>query len=80
MDTREIIRRIEEGSGMYETARVTTFKGYRDDASGIMREITVEIQDAGEGAGSYRYSIAAYSDAGKQAHSNSAATLDESIA
>lgn len=35
--------------------------------------------DAGDGAGAHRYAVSAYSQDGKEAHGNEAATLDEAI-
>lgn len=81
MDTSEIVRLIEEDSGMSETAHITAYKGSRVDGNGESREITVEVRDAGESAGDSRYSVSAYSeDDNKEAHGNEAGRLDEAIA
>jgi hypothetical protein len=42
-------------------------------------EITVEVLDAGDGAGAHRCAVSAYSQDGQDAHGNEAATLDEAI-
>jgi hypothetical protein len=55
------------------------FKGYRENEPGEKVEITVEALDAGDGAGAHRYTVSAYSQDGKAAHGNEAATLDEAI-
>ncbi len=88
MDDREPIRRLEEHARMFEITRTTTFqgsdlqeafKGYRENKAGERMEITVEVLDAGDGAGAHRYAISAYSQDGKEAHGTEAATLDEAI-
>jgi len=88
VDERETIRRLEEDARMLEITRTTTFqgsdlqeafKGYRENKAGEKVEITVEVLDAGDGAGAHRYAASAYSQDGKEAHGNEAATLDEAI-
>ena len=88
MDDREPIRRLEEHARMFEITRTTTFqgsdlqeafKGYRENKAGERMEITVEVLDAGDGAGAHRYVVSAYSQDGKEAHGTEAATLDEAI-
>ncbi len=88
MDEREAIRRLEEHARMFEITRTTTFqgsdlqeafKGYRENKSGEIVEITVEVLDAGDGAGDHRFAVSAYSQDGKEAHGNEAATLEEAI-
>lgn len=88
MDEREPIRRLEEHARMFEITRTTTFqgsdlqeafKGYRENKAGERMEITVEVLDAGDGAGAHRYAVSAYSQDGKEAHGTEAATLDEAI-
>ncbi len=80
MDTGSVRRLIEKsGSEMFETAHVTTFKGYRENKAGENVEITVEVRDAGEEVGVNRYAVSAYSEDGKKAHGNEAATLEEAI-
>lgn len=79
MDTNEIIRHLERDGRMFETSRVTTFKGYRRNKAGDNAAITVEVRDAGESAGSSRYAVSAYSEDGKEAHGNEAGTLEEAI-
>jgi hypothetical protein len=55
MGTTDIIRRIERELGMFETSQVRTFEGIRETADGSILEITVELLDAGKGAGARRY-------------------------
>ena len=73
---------------MFQITRTTTFrgsdlqdafKGYRENKTGENVEITVEVLDAGDGAGAYRYAVSAYSNDAKEAHGNEAATLEEAI-
>lgn len=88
MDERGLVRRLEVEAGMFEIAKVTSFrgsdiqaafKGYRENKAGENVEITVEVLHAGEEAGASRYAISAYSKDGKEAHGNGAATLEEAI-
>jgi len=53
---------------MFEITRTTTFrgsdlqeafKGYRENKAGEKVEITVEVLDAGDGAGAHRYAVSA---------------------
>jgi hypothetical protein len=68
---------------MFEITRTTTFqgsdlqeafKGYRENRAGEKVEITVE-----DGAGAHRYAVSVYSQDGKEAHGNEAATLEEAM-
>ena len=88
MDERETIRRLEVDAGMFEITRTTTFqgsdlqeafKGYRENRAGEKVEITVEVLDAGDGTGAHRYAVSAYSQDGKEAHGDEAATLEEAM-
>lgn len=84
----ETIRRLEEEAGMFEIARTTTFqgsdlqeayRGYRENRVGEKAEITVEVLDAGDDAGTRRYAVSAYSQDGKEAHGKGAATLEKAV-
>ncbi len=65
-------------TALSETAQVTTFVGYRP-ANGGMQKVTVTVLDGGEVAGPDRYAVSARSENGKEAHGNTAATLDEAV-
>ena len=78
----------EQTCERFEITRTTTFqgsdlqeafKGYRENKAGEKVEITVEVLDAGDGAGAHRYAASAYSQDGKEAHGNEAVALDEAI-
>lgn len=88
MDEKEIIRRLEWDAKMFGITKTRTFqgsdlqeafRGYRANRAGEYVEITVEVLNAGEGAGTGRYAVSAYSKDGKEAHGNEAATLEEAI-
>lgn len=88
MDEREAIRRLEQHARMVGVTKTTNFqgsdlqeafKGYRENRAGEAVEITVEVLDAGDGAGDQRFAVSAYSQDGKEAHGNEAATLEEAI-
>jgi hypothetical protein len=88
VDHRETIRRLEEDARMFEIDRTTTFqgsdlqeafRGYRENRVGEKVEVTVEVLDAGDGAGAHRYAVSAYSQDGKEAHGDEAATLEEAV-
>ena len=57
MGTTETIGHIERELGMSETSQVTTFEGIRENADGSLREITVEVLDAGKRAKVRRYAV-----------------------
>jgi hypothetical protein len=81
MDTTETIGRIERELGMSETSRVTTFRGIREDADGSLREIAVELLDAGKRAKGRRYAVnLRFEGGGEAVIGNPAATLDEALA
>ena len=88
VDEREAIRRLELDAKMFGITRTTTFRGsdlqeafrgYRANKAGETVEITVEVLDAGDGAGADHYAVSAYSNDGKEAHGNEAATLEDAI-
>jgi len=75
-DTHDLLARTKtfRGSDLQEA-----FKGFRKNKAGEKVEITVEVLDAGDGAGSNRYVVSAYSLDGKEAHGTGAATLEEAL-
>ncbi len=78
--TTDTIRRIEKVLGMSETFQVSTFEGIRERADGSLQEITVEVLDAGKGAGARRYAInLRFEDGADGIVGNPAATLDEAL-
>ena len=81
MGTTETIGHIERELGMSETSRVTTFRGIREDADGSLREITVEVLDAGKRAKGRRYAVnLRFEGGGEGIVGDPAATLDEALA
>jgi hypothetical protein len=80
MGTTETIGHIERELGMSETSRVTTFRGIREDADGSLREITVEVLDAGKRAKGRRYAVnLRFEGGGEGIVGDPAATLDEAL-
>ena len=80
MGTTDTISRIERELGMSETSQVTTFEGIRETADGNIQEITVELLDAGKGAGARRYAVSVRFEGGRDdIIGNFAATLDEAL-
>jgi hypothetical protein len=79
--TTETIGRIERELGMSETYRVKTFRGIREDADGDLREIAVEVLDAGKRAKGRRYAVnLRFEGGGEGVVGDPAATLDEALA
>jgi hypothetical protein len=79
MGTTDTIKRIEKGLGMSETFRVSNFEGIRELADGSMREVTVEVLDAGKGAGA-RYAVnLRFEDGSDDVVGNLAPTLEEAL-
>jgi hypothetical protein len=79
VDTGDAIRRLEREFGMSDTTQVTTLRGTQETEDGGYRKITVEVLDAGEGAGSLRYAVSVRSEDGGEFHGNPAGTLEEAI-
>ena len=80
MGTTETIGHIERELGMSETSQVTTFEGIRESADGSLREITVEVLDAGKRAKDRRYAVnVRFEGGGGVFVGNSAETLDEAL-
>ncbi len=74
----DTIRRIEKGLGMSETCQVTTFEGIRENGDGSLQEVTLEVLDAGKGAGDRRYAVnVRFAGGGDDVVGNPAPTLDE---
>jgi len=81
MGTTETIGHIERELGMSETSRVTTFRGIREEADGGLREIAVEVLDAGKRAKGRRYAVnLRFEGGGEDVVGDPAATLDEALA
>jgi hypothetical protein len=65
---------------MSETSHVTTFEGIRENTDGRVQEVTVELLDAGKGAGARRYAAnVRFEGGGNDIVGNPAATLDEAL-
>ena len=80
MGTTETIGHIERELGMSETSQVTTFECIRENADGSLREITVEVLDAGKRAKARRYAVnVRFEGGGDDIIGNPAATLDEAL-
>ena len=80
MGTTDTIKRIEKGLGMSETFRVSNFEGIRELADGSVREVTVEVLDAGKGAGARRYAVnLRFEDGSDDIVGDPAPTLDEAL-
>jgi hypothetical protein len=78
--TTDTNRRIEKGLGMSETSRVSTFEGIKELADGSMREVTVEVLDAGKGAGAGRYAVnLRFEDGSDDFVGDPAPTVDEAL-
>jgi hypothetical protein len=81
MGTTETIGHIERELWMSETSQVTTFRGIREDTDGSLREITVEVLDAGKRAKGRRYAVnLRFEGGGEGIVGDPAATLDEALA
>ena len=80
MGTTETIGHIERELGMSETSQVTTFEGIRESADGSLREITVEVLDAGKRAKARRYAVNVRFEGGEDDIIGAPAeTLDEAL-
>ena len=81
MDRSEMLRRLGLEGGLFEVSQVTYYKGYREDWSGGVYEVTVEVWDAGPDVEppEYRYSVQAADDAGRTAGGSPAASLEQAL-
>lgn len=80
----ELLARLKTKIGATELYRVTTFKGYRKHpADGAVKEVTVEVWDAGSGGGpgggQYRWTVQATDEDDRMATGNGAPTLEVAI-
>lgn len=79
METAETIQKLKKAGGCFELYHATTFKGYRNDEKGNVREVTITILD--EGAPSpTRYHVRAQDEKGRAATGNSNGSLDAATA
>jgi hypothetical protein len=80
LGTTDTIRRIEKELGMSETYRVTTFEGIRENGDGSLQEVSLEVLDAGKGAGDRRYAVnVRFAGGGDDVVGDPAPTLDEAL-
>jgi hypothetical protein len=66
VDTNAIIEFLEEETDLRETAQVTTFRGSRPTSDGYIQQVTLEVLDLGERAGTERYTVSFSSDDGRR--------------
>ena len=64
MEQAEILAHLKAAGTFFEVFEVRTFKGYRHDQAGDVRDITVEIRDGGVGD-PLRYHVVVTDDYGR---------------
>jgi hypothetical protein len=76
----ETIKALKElPIGLFEISQKSTFHCYRHKKDGSIQEVTIDIYDAGQGAGQVRFHCIATTDDGKLATGNAADTLETTI-
>jgi len=79
LDANATIEHLKKLPGVFEAYHVSMFTCYREAEDGSDEEITVEVLDAGEGAGPSRYSAIARPEDGGVAHGDPAQTVEEAL-
>jgi hypothetical protein len=79
MNNEDVLKRLQQASGCFELAHVTTYKGYRSDGTGQTSRVTIEVHDHGTAAGDLRYLVVATDERGRVAAGNPDASLDLAI-
>lgn len=76
----EILEMLKKETGANEAYRRTEYMLYRDNKSGGVQEVRVEILDGGPAMGNARYHVKATSDDGRVATGNPDKSLETALA
>jgi hypothetical protein len=72
MRTEEMLALVKKATHVSELHHVTTFKGSRKDKGGVLRDLTIEVLDAGTEEPDRRYRVTAID-------SGAASSLDSAL-
>lgn len=78
MRTEEMLDLVKKASKVSQLHHVTTFRGARTDKGGVVRDLTIEIQDRGPEEES-RYQVTATDSGGRVATGNPCPSLDKAL-
>jgi hypothetical protein len=79
MRTEEMLDLVKKASRVSQLHHVTTFRGTRTDKGGVVRDLTIEIQDRGTDDEHNRYQVTATDSGGRVATGNAAPSLDKAL-
>ena len=70
---------VKQASKASQLHHVTTFRGTRSDKGGVVRDLTIEIQDRGPEDEHHRYQVTATDSGGRVATGNPGPSLDKAL-
>jgi len=79
MRTEEMLGLVKKASQVSQLHHVTTFKGSRTDKGGVIRDLTIEIQDRGPDEEHHRYQVTATDSGGRVATGNPGPSLEKAL-
>jgi hypothetical protein len=79
MRTEETLELVKKASKISQLHHVTTFKGSRTDKGGVVRDLTIEIEDSGPDEQRHRYRVTATDSGGRIATGNPGPDLDKAL-
>ena len=79
MKTEEMLDLVKEASKVSQLHHVTTFKGSRTDKGGVVRDLTIEVEDAGPDEGQQRFTVTATDSGGRVATGNPGPSLEKAL-
>ena len=79
MRTEEMLDQVKKASNVSQLHHVTTFKGTRTDKGGVVRDLTIEIQDRGPDEEGHRYQVTAIDSGGRVATGNPGPSLAKAL-
>ena len=79
MRTEEMLALVKKATHVSELHHVTTFRGSRKDKGGVLRDLTIEVLDAGTEEPDRRYRVTATDSGGRVATGNAASSLDSAL-
>ena len=79
MRMEEMLGLVKKASQVSQLHHVTTFKGSRTDKGGVIRDLTIEIQDRGPDEEHHRYQVTATDSGGRVATGNPGPSLEKAL-
>ena len=79
MRTEEMLDLVRKASKASQLHHVTTFRGTRTDRGGVVRDLTIEVQDRGPEEEQQRYQVTATDSGGRVATGNPSPSLPKAL-